>query len=272
MKRRLLRGHWRGFTLVELMVALLAGLIVGLSVVALSKEVTNTFHEEARVVTAESAIRTAMDRLRADIERASMMSTGNAAVDTTAKLGVTDPTIYPFQYLRGMAGIRVIQGGSTSLSTGLASLEAPLPASASPAPDAIEITGNLSSNADYYSVQGCTVGAGTTGGLRLVLSSTDALYRLGDPDAGGTGLRTGLQQAFFPNTPPGSSTTTGKFYARIIDRNSATIPPPQQFVVVSNAGLIGGVPFVDLDTTSVLTSGEPPSTAAPRPCSTPATG
>jgi hypothetical protein len=239
------------------MVALLAGLIVGLSVVALSKEVTNTFHEEARVVTAESAIRTALDRLRGDIERASMMSTGNAAVDVLtnrATLGVADPTIYPYAYLRGMAGIRILQGGSVSLSSNLATLEAPLPSSASPAPDAIEITGNLSSNADYYSVQGCTVGAGATGGMRMALSSTDAIYRLGDPDAGGSALASGLVQAFFPDTQPGS-TPTNKFYARIIDRNSAAIPPPQQFVVVSGAGVIGGVPYVDLDSTSVLASG-----------------
>ena len=154
-----------------------------------------------------------------------------------------------------MAGIRVIQAGSTTLSTGLASLEAALPAGTSPAPDAIEITGNLSSNADYYSVQGCTVGGGTGGGLRMVLSSTDALYRLGDPDAGGTTLRTGLQQAFFPNTLPGSSTTSGKFFARVIDRNSASIPPPQQIVLVRDAGLASSVPYVDLDPTSVLVSG-----------------
>ncbi len=75
------RARARAFTLVELVVAMVAGLIVALSVVALSREASDTFHEETRVAAAEMQIRTAIDRLRADLGRASFMSTGNIYID-----------------------------------------------------------------------------------------------------------------------------------------------------------------------------------------------
>ena len=76
------RAHTRGFTLVELSIAMAAGLIVALSVVALSREASNTFHEETRIASAEMQLRTAIDRLRADLQRAAFMSTGNIYIDT----------------------------------------------------------------------------------------------------------------------------------------------------------------------------------------------
>jgi hypothetical protein len=127
-------------------------------------------------------------------------------------------------------------------------------------PDMIEITGNLSSNADYYSVQQLVNGTsgGSCGGPRLRISSTDAIYRFGDPDSGAGQplVSRGLQLAFVPNAPLTGSTTS-RFWARVIDRNSGTLPLPQQYVLVCNAGydVPSGSPYVDLDPLSVLTSG-----------------
>ena len=75
------RRYNSGFTLIELMVSLIAGLAVALAVVALSTEATATFHEEARTAAAEMALRTAAERLRSDLQRAAYMSTGNIQTD-----------------------------------------------------------------------------------------------------------------------------------------------------------------------------------------------
>lgn len=100
MKRR---RHSTGFTLIELAIALTAGLIVAMGIVALSREATRTFHEEVRSAAAEATLRTAIDRLRADIQRAGFMSTANIVADPllVGKLvananppGISDCTTY----------------------------------------------------------------------------------------------------------------------------------------------------------------------------------
>ena len=73
MKRLLARG----FTLVELMVSLIAGLIVAMAVVAPARTATNTFYDAVRVLTTEAAVRVASERLRGDLLRAGFMTTGN---------------------------------------------------------------------------------------------------------------------------------------------------------------------------------------------------
>ena len=97
------RRRSAGFTLVELTVALLAGLIVAMGIVSLAKESTQTFHEEVRAAAAEAALRTAVDRLGADLARAGYMSTGNVLADTNIArpIGAGDAPI-PL----GMAGLR----------------------------------------------------------------------------------------------------------------------------------------------------------------------
>ena len=61
-----------GFTLIEVTVSLAAGLLVALGIVALSREATRTFHEEVRSSAAEATLRTAVDRLRSDLQRAGL--------------------------------------------------------------------------------------------------------------------------------------------------------------------------------------------------------
>lgn len=93
--RALDRGADRGFTLVELMVSLVAGLIVTISVVALAKAATNTFFEQARISTVQGTVRSASERLRQDLSRAGFMSTGNIQLARNDNSGVALPYNVP---------------------------------------------------------------------------------------------------------------------------------------------------------------------------------
>ncbi|MCA9616172.1 MAG: prepilin-type N-terminal cleavage/methylation domain-containing protein, partial [Myxococcales bacterium] len=58
-----------GFTLLELMVALVAGLVAILAVYYVSSASARHFHEQQRVAQTQTSIRMAMQQLRRDIGR-----------------------------------------------------------------------------------------------------------------------------------------------------------------------------------------------------------
>jgi prepilin-type N-terminal cleavage/methylation domain-containing protein len=194
------RRRQRGFTLVELMVSLVAGLVIAVAVVGLARAATTTFHEQARISAVEAAARTAAERLRQDLIRTSFMSTGNihlASVDDPAALQVPfgqrvahvigDPTPR-YATLANLQGLRIHVGGSTVASGDLPLAGAQGPRSLSSSnglnPDAIEITGNLTTD-DWY--EGKWEGTGTCGPRIVMRADADpAVRRLldtGNPDA-----------------------------------------------------------------------------------------
>jgi hypothetical protein len=93
------RGN-AAFTLIELMVAMTAGLFVAAGAFALTKQGSRFFQQEARVANAQFAATLGFDRLRADIARAGFLTTPNIQRD-------------PFHC-----------GGTTNWPAGMASLSA----------------------------------------------------------------------------------------------------------------------------------------------------
>ena len=75
------RSSRRGFTLVELMVAITAGLFVAVAAFGLAKQGSRFFQQEARVANAQFSATLGFDRLRADIARAGFLSTANVQRD-----------------------------------------------------------------------------------------------------------------------------------------------------------------------------------------------
>lgn len=71
----------RGFTLVELMVAVTAGLFVAVASFALAKQGSKFFQQEARIANAQFSATLGFDRLRADIARAGFLTTANVQRD-----------------------------------------------------------------------------------------------------------------------------------------------------------------------------------------------
>ena len=220
----------RGFTLVELLVSLVAGLIVALAVVALSRDSTRTFYEEQRAASAEMSLRLAVDRLRQDIQRTSFMSSGNVLADTfvplSAKSADKIPTGAPAG-LQNLAGIRLDLQGSKAAT--------PLSSTAGNnfAADAIYLTGNFTT-ADQYTVQSVSSGS-SCGGQSFNLAVTSAAwYRvLTSPSPATT-----LSQMF---TPVAGS----EFLARISDDLGRF-----QYVLVCGTGVTGTQPWVEIDTTT----------------------
>jgi prepilin-type N-terminal cleavage/methylation domain-containing protein len=229
----------RGFTLIELMVALIAGLFVALAVVGLSAQATNTFHEEARTASSEMTLRTAVERLRADLQRAGYMSTGNIQTDTYIAHAPGSPnmaTAGPFTALYRLAGIRLYSSGSSA--------NAPLSVTAGFTPDAIELSGNYTSTDDYV-VRYADSAASSCGGTRLWLAAdSPAMWRIlsqSNPDAS-------LEAAFQP-------VQGYQFIARIADDTGHFQYLPTctgKAAGVSGGAGIAATPYIDLDPTMTL--------------------
>ncbi len=217
------RARTRGFTLIELLVSLVAGLIIGLAVVTLSKSVANQFHEEVRANAAEASVRLASQRLRTDLSRAGLMSTGNIARDTRAATLPGGTGAKGIIQLQQLSGIRVFTGGSltpptvpnTLDATGAGNITAGSGAQ-TPAltPDSFAVWGNMTSG-DEYLGNADPATPSSCGGRRVKLNPDDgALLRL-VRDPNGVAVvaaqaEAALQQIF---TPIVGQT----FFARITD-------------------------------------------------------
>ncbi len=226
------RGQ-EGFTLIELTVSLAAGLIVALGIVGLSRDATQTFHEEMRSSAAEANLRTAVDRLRADLSRAAYMSTSDIITDPMIAKPpgtlnpITDTTLVG---LRRLSSILLNQGGSAA--------QTPLSAVAdnSVNPDMIDIAGNMTST-DQYEVSTIQPPGGAGGCQQINLSaSSPSMYRI-------LGLGTAAASAqelinIFQPTPDG----TGQFIVRLVDKTGHS-----QFLLTcagTPAGVTGNQPFL----------------------------
>jgi prepilin-type N-terminal cleavage/methylation domain-containing protein len=87
----------RGFTLLEVMVALAIGGIALSSIYAIGSASTKHFREQQRISTTQSSLRNAMDQLKRDFQRAGFLATPNILVAGEACLPVptapiNDPT------------------------------------------------------------------------------------------------------------------------------------------------------------------------------------
>lgn len=248
------RRRARGFTLTELTVSLTAGLIVAMGLVGLSREATNSFHEEVRIAAAESGTRTAIDRLRADIQRASFMSTANIQRDPMIAKAPGQPNITTvaasaFPALAKLAGIQLVVGGSKT-NTPLSSVQVPRQLN----PDAIYIAGNLTST-DQFVVRDIDQPNGACQRIWLAVDSP-AMWRVLATEyatgEGGTGTAGAADQALANAFQP---VPGNRFIVRFTDNTGRS-----QFAVTcptatGQASQASPNPFLDIDSrTPILTA------------------
>ncbi|MDX6515746.1 MAG: hypothetical protein QOH73_1412, partial [Gaiellaceae bacterium] len=103
------RGAARGFTLIELVVALSAGLLVSMAALLLSRNATKFFQNEARISATQLAATLGMNRLTQDLQRAAFLSTRNNFNDKSLCNGGGFPAS-----LSGLAGLQIRIGGSVA--------------------------------------------------------------------------------------------------------------------------------------------------------------
>ncbi len=214
-------GRARGFTLVELSVSLVAGLIVALAVVALAKSATNSFYESVRLSTAEQSVRIASERLRGDLQRAGFMSTGNVRL-ATRDLGFAPigqwvmPNTASGAGLANLSSINIYPGGSVdNIKT------VDLSGKNAFSPDRIRLSGNFTTSDSYRGrLQGTC-----TGGQAVILNADadGATWRLLRLNADGA---TAATQAFRP--------VNVDSYARVVDATGC-----QHYVVVKDVSVTG---------------------------------
>jgi prepilin-type N-terminal cleavage/methylation domain-containing protein len=240
----------RGFTLVELMVALVAGVIIAIAVIGLAKSATQTFYEEARLTNVEQSVRAAANRLRYDLTKVSFMGTGNIQLASFEPTDSDPPNFFvPYGHkvasnkfagvgLAGsrytnksenLQGIHIIPLGSTTVS-GEPEVATYAGGPNFTAPDLIEIGGNMTTD-DWYTASWeapPSGAAGSCGGgiLHMRAQADPATERL---------IGDNLQNVVNAFTPGPANT---RHFARVIDQNGC-----HQFVEVKNATAInvGGV-------------------------------
>jgi type II secretory pathway pseudopilin PulG len=243
-----------GFTLIELTVSLVAGLIVALGIMALSKEATRTFNEEMRGSAAEATLRTSVDRLRADLQRAGYMSTGNIALDPGIARGTADTT--NTQHIKStmkgilsLASVKLTAGGSVT-NNGI-----PLSAVQTPAltPDSFDLAGNMTIADEFVvtAIQLPTASMDSIGWTnqpactQIYLSAASpAMYRLAPTGFTTAAAQQELRNAFQP-VPAGMTT---QFIVRLVD-NTGHAQYLATCAMAAAAGFTGSQPYVWVDTT-----------------------
>jgi type II secretory pathway pseudopilin PulG len=184
----------RAFTLVELMVAVTGGLFISIIVFAMARQGTRFYQQESRVAEATLAATIGMQRLRADIGRASYMS--SAFIGADPSLCTALPTLSGVPMLFNMRSIQ-IQPETDPLITGNSDLQ--LGAATPIIPDQIILSGAYQS-ADRFITGEMPMapGAGAANIPITLQPSIGALARYRYANLASTAAQAALLQSLFP--------------------------------------------------------------------------
>jgi hypothetical protein len=171
----------RGFTLVELMVAITGGLLVSIVVFALARDATRFYKRESRIGDATLGTVIGFERLRAEISRAGFLASANVTSDTS----LCGQGALPGE-LQRLASVRIIQDATT----GNAVLQAN-----ELSPDAIVLAGNYQS-ADQFPIWG--VSSDASAGTRVFLQARIGPLARRNYMSGAEAVRLALLQSLFP--------------------------------------------------------------------------
>ena len=168
----------RGFTLIELMVALMAGLFVAATAFTLARNASKFFRHEAGVSSAQFAAMMGMSRLQADLQRAGFLSSPNVQSDP---LRCGDMADWP-DGLALLASVAIEDGGSVTRH----STDHALSTLNGLSPDAIVLGGSFGTT-EQFSVR--AIVAGQNGGIDVFLQTDDgAMQRTLAAQNGGASL------------------------------------------------------------------------------------
>ncbi len=159
------RARARGFTLVELMVAMTGGLFLSIVVFALSRDATRFYQREVRVANATLSGIVGLDRLASDIGRAGHMSTPNIGADPRVCNRPSEG------WPDGVERLRAVVLDTSGTTTTGTEVEA-----AGVTPHAITVSGSFDTTEELYSN---TIEPAATGYRISINRDTPAAMRLG---------------------------------------------------------------------------------------------
>lgn len=142
------RGAARGFTLIELMVSLTAGLIISTAAFMMARSATTFFQHEAGITAAQYSAMVGMARLQADLKNASYLGTPNVNIDPlfcgNPALLPASATVHPGA--RDLAGVNIVSNGSFTAASG--AIQALWTANGL-SPDALTISGSFDTTEQF---------------------------------------------------------------------------------------------------------------------------
>lgn len=216
----------RGFTLVELLVALTGGLFVSIAVFALARDASRFYQREGRLANATFAGLVGFERLRADLARAGFLSSPNVQADPSVCSRPTTPSS-----LANLASILVTNEGSVTSPKNSVLENNGLE------PDSVLLTGSYSS-ADEFPVR--TITTDGTGNVTVYLQERSGpMARLGFVAANAANRQQLLSEVFTANRVLRIVDNEGRqHYGAIV---SAQVDPGTggtPTIVVTNSGAI----------------------------------
>jgi len=158
----------RGFTLVELMVALSGGLFLSVVVFALARDASRFYQREGRMTTATLAGMIGFERLKSDIERAGYLSTPNIQRDPFLATSVDSGTPAG---LFSLAALRITP--DTPNLSGNASFALNATAGQTLTPDQLVLSGSYSATDEF------PIAEASTGQTIYLQKDTAPMARLG---------------------------------------------------------------------------------------------
>jgi prepilin-type N-terminal cleavage/methylation domain-containing protein len=165
------RTSRRAFTLIELMVAITAGLFVAIAAFALARQGSRFFQQEARVANAQFAATLGFDRLRADIARAGFLTTANIQRDPF-RCGTTAG--WPSPGMTSLAAVRIAAATPVGVQDPTNDL----------APDQLTLTGSYSS-VESFPIRDVELGGG---GFQITLQQNNGGFVRSSMGADGGGV------------------------------------------------------------------------------------
>jgi Tfp pilus assembly protein PilW len=180
----------RGFTLVELMVALSGGLFLSIVVFALARDASRFYQREGRVASATLAGMIGFERLKADIERAGYLATPNIQGDPNLAVPVDSGT--PLG-LFALASLRITHNAPDLSANAAVILNTA--AGQTPVYDQIVLAGSYSATDEF------PISDASTGQTIYLQVNTASMARLGYLSAGSSNAQLALLQNVFGTTP-----------------------------------------------------------------------
>jgi type II secretory pathway pseudopilin PulG len=203
-----------GFTLVELMISLVMGIVVAVAAVGLARAATTTFFEQARISATEAAIRSASERLRSDLSRVSYMSTPNVQLDPKiARVPGTIGAAYRVPDLTHLQGIAVEPADTTIRSHTLETTN-------TLTPQDLYVAGNLSSDDVYRGTWiADQAGCGGTGGVQIKLNGAadPAVRRMYNGETLAARRQAMTQLVFMPGLAMSPQVTSKNYAVQVMD-------------------------------------------------------